>query len=118
MIDDRQTLEILQQYNKHGWILRRVLLAKENKLDFPDSLKDVFSNAEIVSSDFDALWFSRGAANGNETWELRRLSSSPFALVEVFENDDDEEGREERRKEMETRMSRLASKSLNRKPDN
>lgn len=105
------------QYEKHGWTLRCVLLSAGDAENLPNELKSVIGTAEIHSSDIDALWFSRSAAKDKETWEIRRLGGAPFALVEVFESDDGEETREERRKEMETRIRALASKPENRKPD-
>lgn len=109
MINERQTREILRQYEKHGWNLRRVLLSARTAEFLPDSLKDIFGAAEIVSSEIDAAWFSRASGNGNEAWEIRRFGGTPFALIEVFESEDEEEVREEARQEMETRMSQTAS---------
>ena len=107
MIGERQIREIIAQYEKHGWNLRRVLLSAETGKYIADS---VFGNVEIVSAELDALWFSRAAGEGRETWELRHLSNTPFALVEVFESDDEEEIRAEARQEMQTRLRELASK--------
>lgn len=107
MIGERQIREILAQYAKHGWNLRRVLLSAETLRNLPAA---VFGDAEVVSADIDAVWFARRADQGRETWELRRLSNTPFALVEVFEDDDEEEVREECRQEMQTRLGELASK--------
>lgn len=112
MIDARQIQEIIAQYEKHGWNLRRVLLSEEARKKLPSSL---FDASETVSSDLDALWFSRAANEGRETWELRRVSGTAFALVEVFETDDEEETREATRQEMETRLADLASKFSNKK---
>lgn len=111
MISERQIQEILTQYKKHGWILRRVLISAETRANLSAT---VFENAEISLSEIEALWFSRLAKEGRETWELRHLSGSPFALVEVFEADDDEEVREEARQEMQTRLFETASKHIRR----
>ena len=87
MIDAAAVGEILAQYDKHGWKLRRALLS-------PDS-KSVFSNfdadVELVDSDFDALWFSRRSNPESEAWELRRVTGAPFALVVVVSAEDDGE---------------------------
>ena len=107
MIGITQIQEIIAQYEKHGWSLRRVLLSAATDNDLPASQ---FGKAEIVRADLDALWFSRISTGGREAWELRRLTGAPFALVEVFEADDEEEAREEARSEMETRLAELASK--------
>ena len=112
MISHGQIQAILAQYKKHGWNLRRVLLSSETKGNLPASL---FGNALIVASNVNALWFSRPSFEERETWELRALSNVPFALVEVFEIDDEEEVREEVRCEMETRLAELASKFGNKK---
>ena len=106
MIDERQIGEILAQYKKHGWNLRRVLLSASAKEKLSVSL---FGEVEIISSELDAAWFSRASPEGREAWELRSLSAAPFALVEVFEEDDEEEVREEARKEMETRLTEQTS---------
>ena len=112
MIGERQIQEILAQYDKHGWSLRRVLLSAETEKNLHDSF---FGNAQIVSAELDALWFSRAAGEGRETWELRHLSNAPFALVEVFEADDEEEIREETRQELQTRLIEQTSKFGNKK---
>lgn len=112
MIGEREIKEILSQYEKHGWSLRRVLLSAENKANLTATL---FGQTEIVASDVNALWFARASFEGRETWELRHLSSVPFALVEVFETDDEEDEREDARYEMQTRLAKQASKSGNKK---
>lgn len=112
MIGEREIKEILAQYAKHGWSLRRVLLSAESNRNLPATL---FGLTEIVSSDLNALWFSRTSFEGREAWELRHLSNTPFALVEVFEADDEEDVREDTRCEMQTRLAELASKFGNKK---
>jgi hypothetical protein len=112
MISPEQIQAILAQYEKHGWLLRRVLLSAEMRNLLPDAL---FKQAEIVASDLNALWFSRASFNGSETWEIRLLGGAPFALVEIFEADDEEEVREEARQEMQTRLLEQASKFGNKK---
>ena len=107
MIGERQIQDILTQYKKHGWNLRRVLLSAPIAENLARSL---FGQTEIVRSKIDAIWFSRASFNDRETWELRRLSEAPFALMEVFEADDDEDVREDARQEMETRLLESASK--------
>ncbi len=104
MINAAQIQAILTQYKKHGWTLRRVLLCPSTQEILQDSLKTLFDGTPVVFSETDAAWFSRASTGGNEAWELRRLSDAPFALVEVFHADDDEEVREDARREMEKRL--------------
>lgn len=104
MIKPGTIAEILSLYKKHGWNLRRVLLSDGLRVTLNDSLQDLFGGAKIVSSKLNALWFSRESKNGNEAWELRRLSDAPYALVEVFEKEIDDEEREEILRETEQRM--------------
>ncbi|MDQ6787453.1 MAG: hypothetical protein M3033_11660 [Acidobacteriota bacterium] len=104
MITAEQASEILKQYKKHGWTLRRVLLSAATNEVFSGALESLFGDAPVESSDIDAAWFSRPSAGGNEAWELRRLSAAPFALVEIFDDDDEEDVREEVRREMEKQM--------------
>lgn len=106
MIGALQIQEILAQYKKHGWTLRRVLLSAPTRESLAaDSLENLFGAAPIISFETDAAWFSRLSGIGRETWELRRLTGAPFALVEVFEDEDDETVREEARFEMEQQLS-------------
>lgn len=108
MISVQQILEIIAQYKKHGWTLRRVLLSDELRVRAYNELVTLSQTSaapvEFVSSaDVEAAWFSR-PSNAGEAWELRHLSTTPFALFEVFDAEDEEEAREEERKEMETRL--------------
>jgi hypothetical protein len=79
MIDAETVGEIIGQYEKHGWILRRALLSDEGM----NASQKIPDNVEVEPSDFDALWFSRKSKPDSEAWELRRLTGSPFALVAV-----------------------------------
>ncbi len=79
MIDSVTVGEIIAQYAKHGWILRRALLSDEGARLWTDVLGDI----DVERSDVDALWFSRRSKPDGEAWELRRLTVLPFALVAV-----------------------------------
>ncbi len=105
MIGASQIQEILAQYRKHGWTLRRVLLCAPTRANLTDSLDTLFGETQIVSFETDAVWFSRPSGIGREAWELRRLTQQPFALIEVFEDEDDEAVREEARHEMEEKIN-------------
>ena len=84
MMPDPATVgEIIEQYTKHGWILRRALLSEESTSVLRETLGDV----RIDPSDLDALWFSRKSKPESEAWELRRLTGAPFALVAVISSD-------------------------------
>lgn len=102
MINGHKISEIFALYKRHGWLLRRVLLTPETRRFLAGG--DLFGDAEIVEADIDAAWFSRASSTEREAWELRLLSENPYALLEVFEADDDEESREEERFEIEERM--------------
>ena len=102
-----QIREILALYRRHGWTLRRVLLSDTFRVELNDLLADLFGGAPIVSSELNAVWFSRAARAGEETWELRRLSTAPFALTEVFDADDEEEVRDAALEEMAARMKEM-----------
>jgi hypothetical protein len=109
MISGKETQEILAQYAKHGWTLRRVLLSDSLRVNLNEFLQDLFGGAEIVSSPLDALWFSRTSDKG-EAWEIRRLSKTPFALVEVFPVEITDAERENKLNELQTRLLNRASK--------
>jgi hypothetical protein len=101
MITDEEIVAMISLYQKHGWNLRRVLLSE--KLKSKISLA-IFVEAEIEDSEINAAWFSRASGNDGESWELRLLSQNPYALVETFDAEDEEEVREEARKEIEDRI--------------
>ncbi len=104
MISAEQIAEILALYKKHGWILRRVLLSDALETALSGSLKQLFGAAEIRASEIDAAWFSRGSKAEQEAWELRRLSETPLALMEIFDLEDEDEIREETLAEVESRL--------------
>lgn len=111
MINASQIHEILAQYEKYGWKLERVLLTENLRESVFTEMKTAFQTAEIVSSEIDAAWFSRIAKNGGETWELRHLSPNPYALLEVFDEEDDDNVREETLMEIEEKLKEtLANK--------
>jgi hypothetical protein len=95
--------EILSVYRKHGWTLRRVLLSEDLAGGLRDT-EDLFGTVETCTSPLDALWFSRASKGTLEAWELRYLSNTPYALVEVIERDTENDAREEIFAETEKRM--------------
>lgn len=104
MITAAEIREILSLYKKHGWILRRVLLTEKLRILLADSLDTLFETAEIIDSHINAAWFSRPSGAEREAWEIRHLSETPYAMVEIFEAEDDEEVREEARHEIEEQL--------------
>lgn len=111
MINYRQIEEILSLYRKYGWQLRRILLTENLKTELKDEIEKLFGATEVFQSNLDGAWFSRAASQERETWELRYLGAQPFALLEVFEAEDEEEIREEARREIENQMlEKLAGK--------
>lgn len=95
---------IISLYEKHGWVLRRILLTEVLRKSLGDSLTGLFGQNEIVNADIDAAWFSRPSGHDKEAWELRRLSQTPYALFEVFDSTDEEETRDATRQEMEAKL--------------
>ena len=93
--------EIVATYQRHGWELRRVLLRPETRTALAAEL---FGQAAMNESDFDAVWFARPSHAGREAWELRLIAELRYALFEAFEADEGEADREEVRLEMENRM--------------
>jgi hypothetical protein len=90
MTDPATVGEIIKQYEKHGWALRRALLSDDSLPSLSNSLNGI----DIIASDLEALWFSRSSRPDSESWELRRLTGSPFALVAVIASNASEEERE------------------------
>jgi hypothetical protein len=101
--------EIVATYEKHGWILRRVLIAAGAEADEP-KIAAAFPDSARVRAEIDALWFARPSHDGREAWELRLVAEQPYALFEAFEVDDGEEDREAARREMENKMREYAGR--------
>ena len=71
-------------YEKHGWVLRRVLLSPGSE----KALAKLFSGIPTNRSNIDAAWFSRPPNSGPVSWEIRYLGDLPFALLESLDEDD------------------------------
>lgn len=95
---------IIQQYAKHGWKLRRVLLSHSGRNSLSRVLKDIFGDADIIENPHEALWFSRRSQPDREAWELRRLSATAYALVTSLDDEMSESERETTLKETEIQM--------------
>ena len=90
MIGADEIGEIIATYEKHGWMLRRVLLSTELKKQVGGDISRFVSDARIIASDINAVWFSRPPKPGRVAWEIRHLAETPYALLEnVDENSPD-----------------------------
>jgi hypothetical protein len=96
--------EIIATYERHGWKVSRALLPTTTRARLDENAFALLDAAEMVESDFEALWFARPSYGDREAWELRLMAEQPYALFEAFEKDESEEAREEVRHEMENRM--------------
>lgn len=81
MIRGEELAAILEQYRRHGWEPRRLLFIAEPDAELLSLLP---ASVERTETAVDALWFTRRSREGEEAWELRRLTGSPYALVEVI----------------------------------
>jgi hypothetical protein len=104
MIQAEAIKEILGVYAKHGWNLRRVLLSDELKNSLGIPVKELFGDVPLKISPLDALWFSRPSKGAIVAWELRHLSSAPYALLEGVEGGSGESALEKTLAETESRM--------------
>lgn len=89
MISSGELKDTIGLYIRHGWTLRRALFSAENEAALSDEDRSLLNGSEISRSSHDALWFSRRSQPGTETWELRRLSGTPFAMLQVFDDGTD-----------------------------
>ena len=106
MIDADTIGEIIATYQKHGWILRRVLLsaAVKEKIGHKNNL---FGKIQVADSDMDAAWFSRPPKTVGGPWEIRYLGDPPFALLENL--DETEAEFENALRDVELRLSRATA---------
>jgi hypothetical protein len=68
------------------------------------------NDVEKRVADIDAIWFSRSAGNGRETWELRLLDPTPFALLDVLDQNLDETERDKALTRIEAQMREFKSR--------
>lgn len=106
MTNPEAIADIIEQYEKYGWRLRRVLLSQQLAGTLSD-FAALFGDAEVRPADNDALWFSRRSMPDREAWELRRISASPFAIVEVVPDELTDQERDELLTQAEERMFTL-----------
>ena len=110
MIHTEAVEAIVEQYRRFGWQLRRILLTPENT-NVSEFIKSRFPDVSVEQHEIDALWFSR-ANRGAETWELRRLTGPPFALVQVINADTPDSEREGALRSTENRLGETPEKSV------
>lgn len=108
MIDASAIAEIVVTYQKHGWILRRVLLSSATNKKLGKDKKQLFGDAAIAESEIDAAWFSRPPMKGGVAWEIRYLGELPCALLEKVDEYDPEF--ENILQQIESRLSEWTSK--------
>src|SRR5215813_2042764 len=101
MISSAAVSALITEYASHGWVLRRALLIE---LHLDDETSALLTGAELIASDIDALWFSRSSRPHKETWELRRLTGTPYAIDAFLDDTMDEKTREEILSNVEERM--------------
>ena len=105
--------EILATYRRHGWCLRRVLMRGETlaQLRVSNGGDEAarFEGVPVREFEVDAMWFARASHGGREAWELRLVGETPYALFELFEEDEAEDDREDVRREMEARLAEYAA---------
>lgn len=89
---------IVAQYERNGWVLRRILLTAATR----PRITRTPAGVPVSDSDLDAAWFSRPPQAGTYAWEVRYLGPTPFALVEHL--DDSEPDFEQRLRAVEDRL--------------
>ena len=94
---------VIEQYEKHGWKLRR-FIASPSMSGVAGEIIAQSTDVLLVEHNNSALWFSRRSNPENESWELRRLSSSAYALVEVLDDEWSHDAKEELLTQTQDRM--------------
>lgn len=87
MIDQKALLELIAVYERHGWVLRRMLFSNPQDHNAVGK-SEAINSVPYKQSEIDAAWFSRPPADGPIAWELRYLGEKPFALLENLNEDD------------------------------
>ncbi len=102
--------EIIATYRKYEWNLHKILVSNGTTADVTRKLEAIHQNdAEICISETDAAWFTRPSKKDREAFELRLIDENPFALFETFPKDMDKTERDNKLKDMETRLAEISS---------
>jgi len=109
MIGPDAIADIISLYKRHGWTLRRLLVSPELERSLC-SFTDLPEGVATRSSDLDCAWFSRSSNPDRETWELRLLEPTPFALLDVLDMITTETEREEALTRVEEKMREFKAK--------
>ncbi|MGQ0543323.1 MAG: hypothetical protein ACT4O9_15995 [Blastocatellia bacterium] len=106
MIEFGEIRAVVELYEKHGWMPRRVILTAASAGRVEGELRSFLPDCGFTNGDgdIDAIWFSRRSLDDSESWELRRLSGTPYALVISLLDESPQDVREETLKETETEM--------------
>lgn len=100
MTDRLEIKAVVDQYIRHGWLPRKAL----GPTDFQGTVLEIFPDIELNKGETECIWFSRRSYNDSESWELRRFSGSPFALVVVIPEIANDDTRNGLLKEVEQKM--------------
>lgn len=77
MITTEKVQAVIDQYERNGWLLRRLGLT-----NLSNSPTNIDESVSVRSNDLDVAWFSRPPGIGEIAWELRYLGEPPVALVQ------------------------------------
>ncbi|HMQ02375.1 MAG TPA: hypothetical protein PKD26_00465 [Pyrinomonadaceae bacterium] len=106
MMDLESLRQVIEQYRMHGWDLQSILFSEplSPKLD---QIKAIVGKVELIRSELDAAWFSRLSRPGMTAWELRHLSSVPYALIAGIDDELTPEEAESARRATEMKMLKV-----------
>lgn len=96
--------EVVAQYERFGWKPQRLLLTAGTRVSASAISAAGLDRIERHESEIDAIWFTRRSIADTESWELRRLSGTPYALVTVVEDSATDDEREELLADTEQRL--------------
>jgi hypothetical protein len=107
MTDIDPIVSVVAQYTRFGWKLERILLSNAS-IELRSRLASEFQGIQILDHPLNALWFSR-PQNDSVTWEIRRLTGSPFALLAVFNSEMSEDQCEKVLQGLEVQMAKTSA---------
>jgi hypothetical protein len=105
--------DVVEQYARHQWEPRILMLAASSTVA-PDELKRAgIAGIETRSAAVSAIWFARRSVPGKESWEIRRLTGTPYALVVGIEDDMSDDERDAILLDAEERLAEITRRFLN-----
>ncbi len=110
MTDPSALSSVIAQYHKHGWELKHCIARAASFEKLKAECGEAGHNVPIENGPVDGVWFARRSMPDRISWELRRLTEPPFALLTIMPDTFTDQQKVAALKEIEVRMAASESR--------